>query len=383
MNKEFDIIASTTFGMEYVVKKEAEKLDFEDIEVSNGRVQFTGGFEDIAKANIWLRSAERVYILLDEFKAYDFDTLYEKTKSIDWSELMPKDAEFPVSGSSVKSTLHSVPTCQSLIKKAVVDNMKERYHKDWFDEDGPKFKINFSIYKDKVSIMLDTSGSGLHKRGYRELSTDAPLQETIAAGMIYLSRWEKDRILIDPFCGSGTILIEAAMMAKNQAPGLYRDFAAERWPVFPVNAWNKVKREARSKIEDVEPRLLMGTDINENVISKARHHAEKAGVSDIIHFQKKSFSDFSSSRNYGYIITNPPYGERLSEKDKVESLYKEMGEKLSDLDTWSFYILTSHGDFEKLFNDKASKRRKLYNGGIECQFYQYYGPWPSSDNENK
>ncbi len=382
MTKEFNIIASTTFGMEYVVKKEAEKLGFSKIELSNGRVRFTGGFKDIARANIYLRAAERVYILLGEFEATDFDMLYERTKKLNWSELMPKNAEFPVSGNSVKSTLHSVPTCQSVIKKAVVDNMKESYHKDWFKEDGPKYKIKFSIYKDKVSIMLDTSGRGLHKRGYRDLSTNAPLQETIAAGMIYLSRWNKDRVLIDPFCGSGTILIEAAMIAKNQAPGLYRDFAAERWPIFPVKAWNEVKREARSEIKkDFEPRLIMGTDIDKNVIGIARHHAENAKVSDLIHFQKKDFLDFSSSRKYGYIITNPPYGERLSNREEVEKLYNKMGEKLSDLKTWSFYILTTHEKFEKIYGEEASKRRKLYNGGLECQFYQYYGPWPSSDEK--
>lgn len=379
MSNKFDIIASTTFGMEYVVKKEAQKLDFSNIEVSNGQVRFEGGFKDIAKANIYLRSAERVYLLVGEFEATDFDMLYERTKDLNWSELMPKSAEFPVSGNSVKSELHSVSTCQSIIKKAVVDNMKESYHKDWFKEDGPKYKIKFTIYKDEVLLMLDTSGEGLHKRGYRDLSTTAPLQETIAAGMINLSRWNKDRVLIDPFCGSGTIPIEAAMIAKNQAPGLYRNFAAERWPVFPVTAWNEVKRKARSEIKDVEPRLIIGTDIDDNVVGIARHHAENAGVADIIHFQQKDFYDFSSSRKYGYVISNPPYGERSGEKDEVENLYKVMGEKFSKLDTWSFYILTTHQKFEKIYGEKASKRRKLYNGGLECQFYQYYGPWPSSD----
>lgn len=381
MREEFDIIASTTFGLEYVVKKEAEKLGFKNIEVSNGRVQFSGGFEEVARANIWLRSAERVYILLDEFEAYDFDTLYERTRSIDWSDFMPKDALFPVNGNSVKSTLHSVPTCQSIIKKAAVDKMKEDYHRDWFDEDGPKYSIKFSIYKDKVSIMIDTSGSGLHKRGYRDLSTSAPLQETIAAGMVYLSRWDLDRVLIDPFCGSGTILIEAAMIAKNQAPGLYRDFAAEKWPIIPVKIWNNARREARALRKDPDPRLIMGTDIDENVVGIARHHVEKAGVDDLIHLQPKPFSDFSTSRKYGYIITNPPYGERLSERDEVEELYQLMGEKFSDLATWSFYILSSNDSFEKLYDKEASKRRKLYNGGIECQFYQYYGPWPPSDRD--
>ena len=382
MKDNLDFIATTTFGLEGVVKEEVKDLGFKNMEVNNGEVRFTGDWETMCQANLWLRCAERVLLKIGEFDAYDFDQLYEKTKALPWSDLLPENAEFPVQGKSVKSKLHSVPTCQSVVKKAIVDNMKERYNTDWFNEDGPLYQITVSLYKDTATLTIDTSGSGLHKRGYRELSTGAPLQETIAAGMIYLSRWTKDRILIDPFCGSGTIPIEAAMMGKNIAPGLMREFDAEYWPNVPDKTWQKTRDKAEDAVDEkAEPRLIMGTDKDKNVVGIARHHARKAGVEDWIHFQKKTFSNFSSGRKYGYVISNPPYGERLSEKDEVEELYNEMGKKFSPLDTWSFYILTSHPDFEKIFGEKASKRRKLYNGGIKCHYYQYYGPWPPSDEE--
>ncbi|MFW5976469.1 MAG: THUMP domain-containing class I SAM-dependent RNA methyltransferase [Bacillota bacterium] len=313
---------------------------------------------------------------MGEFKATDFDELYEKTKNLSWSRWLPEDAEFPVQGKSVKSKLHSVPTCQSIVKKAIVDNLKQKYHKKWFNEDGSHYQIEVAILKDKVTLTIDTSGAGLHKRGYRELTTSAPLQETIAAGMIYLSKWNRDRILIDPFCGSGTIPIEAAMMGKNIAPGLKRNFDSEEWEIISDKLWKKYRRQACADIKETEARLIMGTDIDGEVIDIARHHAEKAGVDDTIHFQQKSLSEFKTSRKYGYVITNPPYGQRIGESQKIKELYKKMGKKFLPLETWSFYILTSNKDFESLFGKKASKRRKLYNGGIECQYYQYYGPWP-------
>ncbi len=263
----------------------------------------------------------------------------------------------------------------------MVDNLKEKYKKKWFSETGAEYNIQIALLKDTATLTLDTSGTGLHKRGYRELSTKAPLQETIAAGMIYLSKWNPDRILIDPFTGSGTIPIEAAMMARNIAPGINRNFASEKWSCFANGTWEKARKKAKANFKNnLEPRLIMGTDKDENVIGIARHHAQKAGVEDIIHFQKKSFSDFENSRKYGYIITNPPYGQRMDEREEVEKLYRKIGQKLKEYDTWSFYILTSHSNFEKLYGKKASKRRKLYNGGIECQYYQYYGPWPPSKN---
>jgi putative N6-adenine-specific DNA methylase len=372
-----EITAVSTFGMEALVKREINKLGYEIKEVKNGRITFTGDLKAVAEANLWLRTAERLLIKLTEFEAVDFDQLYDGVREIDWPEWLPEDAEFPVSGKSIDSQLSSVPTCQSIVKKAVVDSMKEEYGDRWFKEDGPLFPIEVALYKDNAVISLNTSGAGLHKRGYRSLSVTAPIQETIAAGMVYLSRWDKDRILIDPFCGSGTILIEAAMMAKNQAPGLKRTFISEDWPIFDNMTWAKARVEAKkAKKTDVEPRLIMGYDRDPEAISIARYHAKQAGVADLIHFQEQDFSDFSTNRKYGYIITNPPYGKRMSDQEEVEELYREMGEKFLPLETWSYYIITSHSKFEEIFGKEASKRRKLYNGGVETQYYQYYGPWP-------
>ena len=378
---QYNLTATTTFGMEGIVKEEVQDLGFDDIDVSNGKVEFQGNEKDICRANLWLRSAERVQIKVGEFSATDFDQLYEKTKELPWDWFLTKNSHFPVSGKSVKSQLHHVPTCQSIVKKAVVDSLKERYNTEWFEEEGPTYQIEVALYKDTATLTLDTSGQGLHKRGYRELSSSAPLQETIASGMINLSKWDPDRILIDPFCGSGTIPIEAAMRAKNIPPGLNREFAFENWHFIKDKDWQEVKEEAKSQIkDDVEPRLIAGYDKKEDLVSMSIYHAKKAGVEDIIHFQQQDFKDFSTSRKYGYVITNPPYGLRLSDKSQVEKLYKLMGKKLMPLDTWSIYVLTAHEEFEKLFGKEASKRRKLYNGGIKVDYYQYYGPWPPRDN---
>ena len=377
---QYNLIATTTFGMEGVVKDEVKKLGFSNLDVSNGKVEFEGNEKDICKSNLWLRSAERVQIKVGEFEATDFDELYEKTKDLPWDWFLPENAHFPVSGKSVKSQLHHVPTCQSITKKAIVDSLKERYNTSWFDEDGPTYKIEIAMYKDTATLTIDTSGTGLHKRGYRSLSSTAPLQETIAAGMITLSKWDSDRILIDPFSGSGTIPIEAALMAKNIAPGLNREFDFEKWPLIKNSDIKEVKEEAKSLIkEDVEPRLIAGYDIDENMVSMGRYHAKHAGVSDIIHFQQMDFKDFSTNRKYGYIIANPPYGMRMSDETDIEKLYSIMGNKLLPLDTWSYYILTAYEQFEQVFGKEASKRRKLYNGGIKVDYYQYYGPWPPRD----
>ncbi|CCU79216.1 FIG001721: Predicted N6-adenine-specific DNA methylase [Halanaerobium saccharolyticum subsp. saccharolyticum DSM 6643] len=374
---KIELMATSTFGMEALVKKEINDLGYEITEVKNGRITFIGDLQAIARANLWLRTAERVLVKIGDFEARDFDQLYDGVKDLNWSQWLPENAEFPVSAKSISSKLNSVPTCQSVTKKAIVDSMKEDYGTDWFDEDGPLYPIELALYKDRAILTIDSSGTGLHKRGYRELSVTAPIQETIAAGMVYLSRWDQDRILIDPFCGSGTILIEAAMMAKNQAPGLKRKFNSEKWPIFDDFEWPRARVEAKkAKKINVEPRLIMGYDYDPEVISIARYHAQQAGVDDIIHFQEQEFKDFSTNRKYGYIITNPPYGERMGEKEEVEELYKLMGEKFLELETWSYYIITSHSKFEKIFGKEASKRRKLYNGGVETQYYQYYGPWP-------
>jgi len=380
--KKFELIATTTFGLEAVVKKELKKLGIKISQVKNGRVFFEGDYDTLCRANLWLRSAERVLLKMGSFKAENFDELYEKTGALPWQEILPENAEFPVLGRSIKSKLHSVPSCQSIVKKSIVDKMQKEYGSQWFSEKGPLYTIEVELRKDIATLTIDTSGDGLHKRGYRKLNTTAPLQETIAAAMIYLSRWHKDRILIDPFTGSGTIPIEAAMMAQNIAPGLHRSFASQKWSIIPQKSWIKAEEEAKDLINhDNQVRLIMGNDIDDNVIGIARYHAKEAGVENMIHFQQKSFVDFSSSRKYGYIITNPPYGERINNKDEAEDLYRLMGRKLKSLKTWSYYILTSNKEFEKIFGKKASKRRKLYNGGIETHYYQYYGPRPSVNDK--
>lgn len=377
-----ELIATSTFGLESIVKDELWKLGFEIINVENGQISFRADFYGLAKANLWLRCAERVFLKMGEFPARDFDELYDNTRNLPWEEWLPVNANFPVTGKSVKSVLHSVPACQSIIKKAIVDRLKDKYRKDWFEEDGPLYPVYFALYKDRITLSINTSGEGLHKRGYRELSAEAPLQESLAAAILYLSRWQPDRILIDPFCGSGTIPVEAALMGRNIAPGIQRRFVAEEWPQLGKKIWQEARAEAKAlEIDDPGFRLLIGSDIDPQVIKIARHHAKKAGVDDCIHFQTASFEDFQSSRKYVCIITNPPYGERLSDRKEVEKLYRLMGRKLLPQDTWSFYILTSHPDFERLFGKRASKRRKLYNGGIECQFYQYYGPLPPANKE--
>ena len=380
---ELKLIATTTFGLESIVNTQVTKLGYEVERVENGQVVFRGDLAAIPRTNLWLRSAERVLILVGEFTATDFDQLYEKTKELPWEEWLPENAEFPVAGKSVKSILSSVPACQSIVKKAIVDKMKEKYRRQRFPEDGPRYQLQIALLQDRATLTIDTSGQGLHKRGYRQLATEAPLQETLAAAMIQLSRWEQDRILIDPFCGSGTIPIEAALLAKNIAPGLRRSFAAEKWPNLPLSLWKKAREEARELVQtELKPRLIMGTDLDSKTIGIARYHSRQAGVDDLIHWQEQSFNDFSNSRKYGNIISNPPYGERLKEGGDIAALYRLMGEKLRQLDTWSFYILTSHRQFENLFGKKASKRRKLYNGGIECQYYQYFGPRPPHKNKS-
>lgn len=377
-----ELIATSTFGLESIVKDELTNLGFEITAVENGQITFRSDFYGLAKANLWLRCAERVFLKIGEFPARDFDELYENTRNLPWEDWLPVNAKFPVTGKSVKSALHSVPACQSIIKKAIVDRLKEKYRKEWFEEDGPLYPIYFALHKDLLTISINTSGEGLHKRGYRELTTEAPLQETLAAAMLYLSRWHPDRILIDPFSGSGTIPIEAALLGRNIAPGIQRHFVAEEWSQIGKKIWQEAREEAKDlESDNLSFRLVMGTDIDAGAIKIARHHAIKAGVEEYIHFQTASFEEFQSSRKYGCIITNPPYGERLADKKEVEKLYRLMGRKLLTFDTWSFYILTSYQGFEKLFGKRANKRRKLYNGGIECQFYQYYGPLPPADKE--
>jgi len=374
--EKIKLIATATFGLESVVAQELRDLGYSDLTVENGKVCFTGNLQAICKTNLWLRTADRVKLKLGEFKATTFDELFDQTRALPWGDWLPADARFPVEGKSVKSTLYSVSDCQAIVKKAIVESLKERYHKEWFPEDGPLYKIEVALLKDIATLSIDTTGPGLHKRGYRTLISEAPLKETLAAAMLILSRWDHNTPLIDPFCGSGTIPIEAALLGLNIAPGINRSFVSEDWPSIPKELW-RAEREEADKLAQLDRRLyIIGTDIDPQVLRVARRNAEAAGVGKYIHFQARPLSELSSQRKYGKIICNPPYGERIGERKEVAKLYREMGQVFQQLDTWSFYILTSHPQFEKLFGRQATKRRKLYNGNIQVQFYQYFGPRP-------
>jgi putative N6-adenine-specific DNA methylase len=375
--KRIELIATASFGLEAVVAREVRKLGYEDMMVENARVNYRADLEGICRSNLWLRSADRVLVKMGEFTATSFEELFNRTKALPWADWIPVDAAFPVNGKSVRSQLHSVPDCQAIVKKAIVESMKERYHQEWFDETGPRYVIEVAILNDVVTLTLDTSGVGLHKRGYRKLSAKAPLKETLAAAMIELSRWHPDRLLMDPFCGSGTIPIEAAMIALNQAPGLNREFDAEKWPIIPKKLWEQARTEARDLMNKNMPLKIRGTDIDPEVLSLARYHARQAGVADKIHFQQMPVSQVQTKEKYGFLVCNPPYGQRLEDLRAAEKLYREMGVTFKkNLETWSFYILTSHKEMERLFGRRADKKRKLYNGRIETHFYQFYGPKP-------
>lgn len=370
------LIATSAFGIEAVVGRELKKLGYDDQYVENGKVTFLGDESAICKTNLWLRTADRILLKMGEFKALSFDELFEQTKALPWEQWIPEDGEFPVDGKSVDSKLFSISDCQAIVKKAIVERLKQKYKCEWFKETGPRYRVEVALLKDMATLTIDTSGSGLHKRGYRKLVGGAPLKETMACALILISRWKHDRALIDPFCGSGTIPIEAAMIGLDIAPGLNREFDAEKWPNIPKTLWTDARREAREMIKADRELKIQGTDISEDAISLARYHAKMAGVEKYIHIQKMPMSEISSKHKYGFIICNPPYGERLGEIKEIERLYKEMGKVFSSLDTWSHYILSSHQDFEKLFGKKASKKRKLYNGRILCNYYQFYGPPP-------
>lgn len=375
---EFDLIATSTFGLEAVVAKELKLLGYEDLKSENGKVSFKGDEYDIAICNTWLRTADRVLIKMAEFKAESFEDLFQGTLKVNWGELIPKNGKMHVVGKSIKSVLHSVPDCQSIVKKAVVEAMKKEYSTDWFQEDGPVYKIEIALLKDIATLSIDTTGSGLHKRGYRELAGEAPMKETLAAALVQLSLWEPSRVLADPFCGSGTIPIEAALIGKNIAPGLNRSFVCETWPTMDKAIWEEVRGYAKSKINK-ESFQILASDINGRLLKTARENAIKAGVSDYIAFQKLDAKEFSSKKKYGFIISNPPYGERIGDMAEVEGLYKAIGELYKNLDSWSFYVITSHPKFQQLFGKKADKNRKLYNGRLLCYYYQYINNPPKNN----
>lgn len=373
---DLKFIATSTFGLEATIKRELSKLGYKDVSVLDGRIYFSGNINTIAVCNTWLRSADRLLLNYGEFFAYTFDELFEKTKALPWENFLTEDAKFTVIGKSVKSTLFSISDCQAIVKKAIVEKLKLKYKKSWFEETGPEYKIQISLLKDLATLTIDTTGPGLHKRGYREASVVAPIKETLASALIELSFFKQDRILLDPMCGSGTIPIEAALMAKNIAPGLRRKFVSEDWPQIPKEIWKEVRRDAYSKIDINCAPDIYGYDIDQNAIQIAKNNATLAGVDDCIRFETRPFKDTKIDKDYGIVICNPPYGERIGEKDHVEELYRNMGKLLSKNDTWSVYIITSNENFEKLYGKLADKKRKLFNGILKTYYYQYIGPRP-------
>lgn len=371
-----ELIATTTFGLEAIAKRELEALGYKNLKVENGKVIFSGSERDIPKANIWLRTAERILLKMGEFKAFSFDELFEKTKALPWDEWIEEDANFVVEGKSINSKLYSISDCQRIVEKAVVEKLKTKYDVDWFPKTGAKYTIEVALLKDVATLTIDTSGAGLHKRGYRDRAGDAPIKETLAAAMVLLSFWNKDRVLFDPFCGSGTIPIEAAMIARNIAPGLDRNFAAEEWSRVDKSYWTEVKREAMKKIDNDTQLQILGSDTDKRSILRARDNAANLGLEDDIQFFMKDMRDVDLKDEYGVVITNPPYGERMGEVEEINMLYKDFGEKFKELKTWSVYAITSSKNFEVLYDRRADRKRKLYNGRIETTYYQFYGPRP-------
>lgn len=373
--EEFELIVPTLFGMESFVSRELKRLGYETTAVEDGRVTFRGGYDAICRANLWLRTGERVLIKAGEFTALSFEELFEKTKAIDWSRLISKNAAFPVKGYCLKSQLASMRDCQAIIKKAVADSLSASYGIDWLPEDEETYQIQFSVMKDRVTLMIDTSGDGLHKRGYRRIANAAPLKETIAAAMIMLSYWKFEYPLADPFCGSGTIPIEAAMFKRNIAPGLTRNFAFQEFKFIPQSAFAEAKEEAMS-LKRNTPLEIYASDIDSEAIETAAQNARLAGVADAVRPTLARAEDFCSETRYGSVICNPPYGERLGSLEECESLYRAIGKTFSKLPDWSYYIIASSENFEKLFGRQADKRRKIYNGMIKCNIYQYFGKRP-------
>lgn len=372
------LVAPCHFGMEAVLKREIYDLGYDITKVEDGRVTFEGDLETICRSNIFLRTAERVMVQIGRFRATTFDELYENMKALPWEDWIPQDGKFWVKkASSVKSKLFSASDIQSICKKAMVDRLKMTYHTDWFKEDGASFPVRIFLLKDEVTVALDTTGDPLHKRGYRTWISKAPISETLAAALIMLTPWRADRILVDPFCGSGTFLIEAAMMAANIAPGMNRSFTAEAWThLIPKQMWYDMVEEAEEMVDTDISCDLQGYDIDPDMIRIARANAKQAGVDHLIHFQQRDVADLKHSKKYGFIITNPPYGERLEDKKDLPALYTTIGQVYRDLDAWSMYLITSYEEAERYIGRKADKNRKLYNGMIRTYFYQFMGPKP-------
>ena len=373
---DLQLIATSAFGLEAIVARELKALGYGEQTVENGRVIFTADELGICRSNLWLRCSERVLIKMGSFKALTFDQLFEETKKLPWENWLTEDANFPVQGKSIKSKLFSVPDCQAIVKKAIVERLKGKYKRSWFEETGPRYPIEVALLNDQVTLTIDTSGAGLHKRGYRALAGQAPLKETLAAAMIYLSHWHSERALLDPFCGTGTIPIEAALMAINQAPGLKRSFAAEKWPGIPKDSWQEAYQEALDLLERKPDLHIYGSDIDPQALSLARKHAEEAGVSEIVHFQRLPVAEVRSRFSYGHLIANPPYGERLGDPNEVDQVYQDLGQTFKQFATWSLHFLTTQRAPERFIGRRWDKSRKLYNGRLECHYYQFFGPKP-------
>lgn len=382
MKKTYELIAPCHFGLEAVLKKEIIDLGYEVSHVEDGRVTFIGDDEAICRANIFLRTTERVMLKVGSFQAESFEELFQQTKNIPWEEYIPENGKFWVAkASSIKSKLFSPSDIQSIMKKAMVERMKQQYHVERFPEDGSSYPLRVFLHKDQVTVGIDTTGESLHKRGYRTLTSKAPITETLAAALILLTPWNKDRILVDPFCGSGTFPIEAAMIAANMAPGMNRSFLSEEWEnLIPKKCWYEALDEARELVDDQVEVDIQGYDIDDDIIRAARSNAEAAGVAHMIHFQQRPLSALSHPKKYGFLITNPPYGERIEEKENLPALYAELGKRFQALDSWSAYLITAYEDAEKYMGRKSDKNRKIYNGMMKTYFYQFMGPRPPRRN---
>ena len=381
--KTYELVVPCHFGMEAVTKREIYDLGYEITRVEDGRITFEGDAEAICRANVFLRSAERVLLLVGRFKATTFEELFQGIKALPWEEYIPQDGKFWVKkASSIKSKLFSPSDIQSIAKKAMVERLKGVYHTDWFKEDGAEYPIRIFLLKDEVTVALDTSGDSLHKRGYRLATSKAPITETLAAALIMLTPWRKDRILVDPFCGSGTFPIEAAMIAANIAPGMNREFTAENWTnIIPKQLWYDTVQEAEDMVDTDITVDIQGYDLDGEVVKNARENAKRAGVDHLIHFQQRYVAKLSHPKKYGFIITNPPYGERLEEKADLPDLYTTIGDVYKNLDAWSMYMITSYEDAERYIGRKADKNRKIYNGMIKTYFYQFMGPKPPKQSK--
>ncbi|WP_437186386.1 THUMP domain-containing protein [Planctomicrobium sp. SH668] len=374
---EFDLLASAAFGLEAIVVRELKELGYGDAVVDDGKIRFRGDFSAIARTNLWLRCADRIQIVVGDFPAKNFDDLFDTIKELPWEQWLPVDAKFPVTARLVRSEIRSLPNTQKMVKRAIVERLRKVYMRHWFEESGMEYNVDCNIVGSRAIVTIDTTGDGLHKRGYRNLVGQAPLRETLAAAMVKLSYWSRERLLVDPFCGSGTIPIEAAMIGRNLAPGRNRSFICENWEQFPKRTWSDALQEAK----DLEIRTplalpIVARDRDARAIKMAEQHARQAGVASDIYFEQKEFYAFPTDREAGILICNPPYGERLGGADEVRQLYADMGELLIPLDDWSLYILTAAEGFERHFGKTADRRRKLYNAKLACTFYQYLGPKP-------